>query len=307
MAHCVVGCAPSRLAVALRVLLLGLVSAPCLPASGTKWPLRRGYENRETVSTGESVPLPEGVNKRLTAYALAAGAALPESVSKRLTAYALAAGAAGVSSLALAEPARADIIVVTTPISIPGSLTINGKKVLSLIPNFAAGSSRFQSSLLARGACCASYRGSFVTNGRGWPAGPVAPLAKGALIGPGRAFTYYAELAVGIFAVSFGHKTYGPWANKSGYLGFKFVSNSKTDFGWAHLKVNVRQSVLPIMSGSISEFAYDTVPGQTIRAGQTSAIPEPGTLSLLALGAAGLAVLRRRKRSAVSRQQSASE
>jgi len=241
--------------------------------------------------------LPEGVNKRLTAYAQAAGAALPESVSKRLTAYALAAGAAGVSSLALAEPARADIIVVTTPISIPGSLTINGKKVLSLIPNFAAGSSRFQSSLLARGACCASYRGSFV----------VSPLAKGALIGPGRAFTYYAELAVGIVAVSFGHKTSGPWANKSGYLGFKFVSNSKTDFGWAHLKVNVRQSVLPIMSGSISEFAYDAVPGQTIRAGQTSAIPEPGTLSLLALGAAGLAVLRRRKRSAVSRQESASE
>ena len=44
-------------------------------------------------------------------------AALSESVNKRLTAYALAAGAAGVGVLALAEPARADIITVKTPIS----------------------------------------------------------------------------------------------------------------------------------------------------------------------------------------------
>jgi hypothetical protein len=58
-------------------------------------------------------------------------------------------------------------------------------------------------------------------------------------------------------------------------------------------------------NGLISENAYDTVPGQSIQAGQTSATPEPGTLSLLALGAAGLAVLRKRKLSAVSRQGSA--
>jgi hypothetical protein len=36
-------------------------------------------------------------------------------------------------------------------------------------------------------------------------------------------------------------------------------------------------------TGVLSEFAYETVPGQAIEAGQTGT-PEPGTLGLLALG-----------------------
>jgi hypothetical protein len=55
----------------------------------------------------------------------------------------------------------------------------------------------------------------------------------------------------------------------------------------------------------ITGYTYDTVPGQTIKAGQTSPVPEPTMLSLLALGAAGLFALRKRKRSAVSDRQSA--
>jgi len=95
----------------------------------------------------------------------------------------------------------------------------------------------------------------------------------------------------------------GNWDGKRGYLGFRFPSpTGKNDFGWVKMSCSANGQ-----SCHLAELAYDTVPGQTIEADQTSAIPEPGTLSLLALGAAGLAVLRRRKRSAVSRQQSASE
>jgi len=54
-------------------------------------------------------------------------AALSESVNKRLTAYALAAGAAGVGVLALAEPARADIITVKTPISFSEGFPCRGR------------------------------------------------------------------------------------------------------------------------------------------------------------------------------------
>ena len=69
------------------------------------------------VSTRKSVTLPEGVNKRLTAYALAAGAA-------------------GVGVLALAQPAEADIIVKSENIVINSShpnetLTIVGSHRLS--------------------------------------------------------------------------------------------------------------------------------------------------------------------------------
>jgi len=117
--------------------------------------------------------------------------------------------------------------------------------------------------------------------------------ARGPPIGSGKPFALSGTVAEYYDGV----QKYGPWNGKEGYLGFKFPSNGKNDFGWA------KMSCSPYGTCHITEFAYDTVPGQTIEAGQTSAIPEPGTLSLLALGAAGLAVLRKRKRSAVSRQQ----
>ena len=253
-------------------------------------------------TTRKDAPLPEGVNKRLAAYTLAARAALPEDVTKRLAAYALAAGAAGVGVLALPEPAQADIIVSTTPIQwlagvcgcSPGIafLPVNGNNVLKF---FASGND--ESFLTIH-----SLR---VFNPRSTSGAGVVPkrLANGALIGPG---PFVSGTRLGFrsahgttFQRTWTYHVFGSWLGKSGYLGFKFPSKGHTHFGWADLKVGA------LGSGSISKFAYDTVPGQFIEAGQTSAIPEPGTLSLLALGAAGLAVLRRRKLSAASRQQSA--
>ncbi|MGH9356722.1 MAG: PEP-CTERM sorting domain-containing protein, partial [Terriglobia bacterium] len=46
---------------------------------------------------------------------------------------------------------------------------------------------------------------------------------------------------------------------------------------------------------TVTGYAYETDLNRSIRAGQTSDVPEPGTLSLLALGAVGLAVLRRKQ------------
>jgi hypothetical protein len=270
-------------------------------------------KTKKRVSTRKSVALPEGVSKRLTAYAQAAGAALPEDVNKRLTAYALAAGAAGVGVLALVEPARADIITVTTPIPLNccnnqytwngfTPLVINGKDVLNFSNSFTIFPTGRVPSGVATGQTLRILPSRGVAPGAGVLVGP---LAKGALIGPRQPFAGSAFLeGVGGHATSHGgfvRGGTGPWYGKSGYLGFKFLSNSKTYFGWAHLIPPTAGGRGP-RGGSISEFAYDTVPGQAIEAGQTSAIPEPGTLSLLALGAAGVAALRRRKRSAASRQ-----
>jgi hypothetical protein len=276
-------------------------------------------KTEKRVSTRKSVALPEGVNKRLTAYAQAAAAALPEDLSKRFAACALAAGAAGVGVLALAEPELADIVTVTTPITIPGgdpsfgcglpctpAISINGRRVLSFnSPDFFGFSRVWRSMKVNPGTF--PFRSNFgVGSVVGSPStgGVAAPLVKGSLIGPGRHFVPGGQLAYRYIDYSFAYpapsRTKGHWVGKSGYLGFELTSNGQAHFGWVHL-----DKVEPGASGVISEYAYDTVGGQSIEAGQTSAIPEPGTLSLLALGAAGVAVLRKRKRSAVSQQGSA--
>jgi hypothetical protein len=199
--------------------------------------------------------------------------ALPEHFNKRLAAYALAAGAAGVGVLALAPPAEADIIVKSENIVINSShpnetLTIVGSHRLSFhfyIPPFDLPSfnvAGFGASVLG------TIPGPFIVK-----------LSAGRSIGPGQNFSGF-----GVFSFAWG----GP-----GYLGFDFANR----FGWAKMTFNVPSTA------HLTKYAYDTVPGQVIFAGQTS-VPEPGTatLVLLALGALGLGALRGRKRSAVSSQ-----
>jgi len=250
---------------------------------------------------------------------------LAESLEKRLAVYALTAGAAGVGVLALTPLARADIVVNTNSISIGVNtteyLTINGLNriefvdrnvqhqivavpiVICTLEDCTVLSSPFgaaaEGSLLATGAQIAQE-----------------PFAFGSSIGNDyfnatlHVVSNDTKLAFNSFLTSngFANSTFtrvgGPWANKAGYLGFKFNSGagatSETHFGWAHL--SVAANIWNGETGFISEFAYDTCPGEAITAGQTSGgacssptIPEPPTLALLALGAAGLLTLRRKK------------
>ena len=99
-------------------------------------------------------------------------------------------------------------------------------------------------------------------------------------------------------------KFYGPWANgisgkgfKGHYLGLKFLINGKVHYGWARLNTT---SGGPLLTG----YAYETIPGKAIIAGQTKGpdktsfeapnaspttpAPEPATLGVLAMGAHGL-------------------
>jgi hypothetical protein len=73
-----------------------------------------------------------------------------------------------------------------------------------------------------------------------------------------------------------------------GFLGFQFNGGNGVQYGWAR----VDMSGAPVNSFEIIDYAYGDV-GQVIKAGQT---PEPGSLGLLAAGAAGLAITRRRRR-----------
>lgn len=63
----------------------------------------------------------------------------------------------------------------------------------------------------------------------------------------------------------------------SKFLGVRFDLADGTHFGWVQLSVPYDVSFL-----RIEAYAWETTPGQSIDAGQT--VPEPSTLSLLALG-----------------------
>lgn len=237
-------------------------------------------------------------SKRNHGHAKRGAKAINESLNKRLAVYALAAGAAGVSVLALAPAAHADIIMGTgTPITVGANqieyLMINGKNVI-----------KFSDVVVSNSP------GHLSAHGSGGAEIEIGPLAKSAVIGTGGAFVGGAKLAGNVFRATGSGAiatTNGPWANKTGYLGLKFESNGKSYFGWAHLKVTANAAAGE--TGFISSFAYDDVAGQSILTGQKPTVtPEPGTLTLylLALGALGLVELRRRKQLAVSQQPSAS-
>lgn len=82
-----------------------------------------------------------------------------------------------------------------------------------------------------------------------------------------------------------------PWSDGGvGYLGgiFEFLDNSFHQF-WVAMSVDSDNGALTLLSAGweSDEFVFDQFPAE---------VPEPGTMSLLGLGAAGLAILRRRAR-----------
>ncbi len=94
-----------------------------------------------------------------------------------------------------------------------------------------------------------------------------------------------------------GANTSGPWLNFSspGYLGVGFKAGTQEYLGWAELQL---EQATP--SATLLGYAYNDVAGAPINTGDTgaSAAPEPSSLSLFALGAAGVLALRRRRKKA---------
>jgi hypothetical protein len=106
-----------------------------------------------------------------------------------------------------------------------------------------------------------------------------------------------------------------PWANggkgaNNRYLGFKFKINGQFHYGWARLTVTTNpNSQFSRFSATLTGYAYETIPNKDIVAGQESGPDETGdntsgtnpqpfrqaSLGLLGLGAAGLAIWRRKE------------
>jgi hypothetical protein len=126
-------------------------------------------------------------------------------------------------------------------------------------------------------------------------ASSAARLPFGASVGPGRVFNSFlgtlAEQSLHLsfnsnFSGHFGHfnSTSG---DVSGYLGLEVVRGLTREYGWANIVVH------PNFSVTLNSFTLDTS-GSSLNAGTEA--PEPASILLLALGAAGIAAYRRKRK-----------
>lgn len=243
---------------------------------------------------------------------------LSESMHRRLNAYALVASAAGVSCLALSHVCDARIIHKQLNVDLSGNgyfylnpakqgvaplIFLNGFvanttywwNTDAFLPNSRLHNRRDTGALLAENGFPADLQEGAVIGGKG---------VFGSGNHNGYLFTY-GPYGGGTYKHHSGNFPFG----KRAYLGFKFYSAGKAHFGWVRLRIEINQRISDTV---LHEYAYETIPGKSIKAGQTrSAVEEwdedpgasltapipdksqPATLGVLAMGAHGLSIWRR--------------
>jgi hypothetical protein len=241
---------------------------------------------------------------------------LPESIHQRLNIYALAAGAAGVSVLALVQASAAKIVYTPANIflSAPYSnyhLDLNQDGITDFV--FSVSSGRCGKLCFFKELRVAPARRDGVETNQSGP----AALSYGARIGEMRRFDSRAAAMFHTSWTTFGYHVFGNWHKVTGrYLGLKFLIHGKYHFGWARL------TTTPFLGGVLARltgYAYETIAGKSIIAGKTHGkvlqdslspddpgsgasltslipdAPQPASLGMLALGAQGVPIWRRKE------------
>lgn len=246
---------------------------------------------------------------------------LSDPVQRLLNMYTLAAGAAGVSVLALAEPCEARIVYKPTNITIGW----HGKQMYKL--DFNADGigdvvfQYFRRSFYCDGSRELSFRIDETAPKRNGVVGHAAPLSAGAVIGASQKFyggQHYMQQQVlgGRPPLCGPGSSRGPWRNTDDrYLGVEFRIRGRRHFGWARLSVH--RVFGPGLQAHLTGYAYETIPGKSIIAGKTHRsadewdkedlgpealladpaphVPQAASLAILALGAQGVPLWRRKE------------
>ena len=238
-----------------------------------------------------------------------------ESIDHRGKAYALAATAAGVSLLALAQTAEAEVVVtkknIPIPVGHPVSLDLNKDGNADF---------EFELSTTTRNAYLSVLP---LTGGKavGNPAYQfefpyASALVHGAKIGPsahfssnkGRICIERTAAAYANTSLYYPREIYGKWGYNpvNRYLGVRFSIKGATHYGWIRITVTT-EPAQKRLSATITAYAYETVPRKVISAGsstsaatvgaennlQQRAIPAHPSLGMLASGADGLSLWRK--------------
>jgi hypothetical protein len=226
---------------------------------------------------------------------------ISDSLDRQLNTYALAASAAGVSVLALAAASEAKVVYTethrVTRAGVPLYIDLNhdGINDFVLRTTIYAGSGSFEVGLDPSG-----YRNNAVAGRRSSHSSyffsAASALPAGARIGPTSKFPVrHPFMAVELFnGVGSGNSDLGPWVGKGNgvrdrYLGLKFVVRGKVHYGWARLSVTLgHHRQFDDVSGTLTGYAYETIPNKPIIAGQTAGpdviTVQPETLGELARG-----------------------
>lgn len=223
---------------------------------------------------------------------------LGTSVHQRLTAYALAATAAGVGAVSV-EPAQAKIVYTPTHHTLTNGtlpIPIGGTHDFTLSDKFYIITGSWSTQLLNVNVATRAY----VVGSNG----SAAALKHGAVVGPKDKFQNGKMLMAGGFCETqiSSSKVFGPFANKMHrYLGLKFKLHGKDHYGWARFSM-VKAFACnggPAVSATLTGYAYETVAGRSIKAGQTKESSEftfhPASLGILALGAQAIPLQQRKE------------
>jgi hypothetical protein len=204
---------------------------------------------------------------------------LSESLRRRLNMYAIAAGTTGVGVLALAQPSEAKIVYTHTHVVFyHGSykLDLNHDSITDFTINARAHSGFSHSAKLW--ASSAAGVGN-VVEGKTYNRFYAAALTNGAEISAGQIFqrTQGSAFMADAGKICIRRCYYyagGNWAGVTNrYLGLKFKINGKTHYGWARLSVQISSDHRRI-TATLTGFAYETIPGKSIKAGQTKGLDD---------------------------------
>ncbi len=203
--------------------------------------------------------------------------------------------AGGMAAGVTATAATANASIVYTPVTQPVnaanpavSVDFNHDGVSDVEFDYSAANSALtvKSGLSSNAAVLSTY-----------PAGVPLALSYGDLIGPVSTQTgdSYFLGSLTLLQTSGTTITQGSFTPAAGpkYLGIQLTPSGSThaDYGWVAFQTTNASSAATL-SGVVTGYAYDPS-GATITAG---AVPEPSALATLAMGAAGAAASRRRRR-----------
>jgi len=233
-------------------------------------------------------------------------------LNRQLNLYALAAGAAGAGIFAVQQPAQAEVVYT------PAHLTLtNGVLLIDLNHD---GDVDFVVSNRSINGCCWVMRrlrvnGAFVGSSQNSVEGigsNASALEAGAVVGPRDQFLAAPmQMATALNSITNSlYQVYGPFANKRDrFLGLRFVLHGETHYGWAAFSIVKAgfKGETPVLSATLSGYAYETVPDHPLIAGitktsnamatpsgvGTATAPQRASLGLLALGYPGLSAWRR--------------